>query len=204
MDNTFDITALETIDLLETRLKRIEYAVCGHVDKATIHNNENATKKLAELEHSLHQLASKSRVIQDLLRLHSRHPGLFQSTKDSEIPTSLLPTDLLHIVLASASSYPSTASRLTSIMDAPVPTANLSASLIDLQPRLAKVESLQAAQNADLSLLRERTAAIIQRWYTVDVLRAGDSWAELESRVEDVERGVRRAEKLRREDEESL
>jgi hypothetical protein len=69
MDNTFDGTALETIELLEARLKRIEYAVCGHANEATISSSENATKRLANLEHSLHQLASKSRVIQDLLRL---------------------------------------------------------------------------------------------------------------------------------------
>jgi hypothetical protein len=71
MDNTFDKTALETIDLLEARLKRIEYAVCGHIDEATISNNreENAAKRLGKLEHSLHQLAMKSRVVQDLLKL---------------------------------------------------------------------------------------------------------------------------------------
>lgn len=68
-DSTFDNTALETIALLEARLKRIEYAVCGHVDSATISGDENASKRLADLEHSLHQIASKSRVIQELLKL---------------------------------------------------------------------------------------------------------------------------------------
>jgi hypothetical protein len=62
---------LETIDLLEARLKRIEYAVCGHIDGGTseIGKEENAAKRMRELEYSLHQLASKSRVIQDLLKL---------------------------------------------------------------------------------------------------------------------------------------
>lgn len=69
MDNTFDKTALETIDLLEARLKRIEYAICGHVNPATISSDENAGKRLADLEHSLHTLASKSKVIQELLKL---------------------------------------------------------------------------------------------------------------------------------------
>jgi hypothetical protein len=71
MDNTLDKTASVTIDLLEARLKRIEYAVCGHVDGATISSEENATKRLADLEHFLHQLALKSRVVQDLLRLRA-------------------------------------------------------------------------------------------------------------------------------------
>jgi hypothetical protein len=70
MDNTFDKIAVETIDLLEARLKRIEYAVCGHVEEPTLSSGKApAVKRLADLEHSLHQLASKSRVVQDLLRL---------------------------------------------------------------------------------------------------------------------------------------
>jgi hypothetical protein len=70
MENTFDKTAVETIDLLEARLQRIEYAVCGQVDESALSSNKkSATQRFAALEHSLHQLASKSRVVQDLLRL---------------------------------------------------------------------------------------------------------------------------------------
>jgi hypothetical protein len=123
----------------------------------------------------------------------SRHPDLFQSISPDEAPSTLDTQSILAIVLASASSYPSTASRLTSILDVPVPPANLSAQLIDLHPRIAKVEALHAAQNADMATLRERTAAVIQRWYTVDIVRAGESWAELEGRIEGVEQKVRRA-----------
>jgi hypothetical protein len=70
MENTFDKTAVETIDLLEARLRRIEYAICGQVDKSTLSSNKTSVaQRLAALEHSLHQLALKSRVVQDLLRL---------------------------------------------------------------------------------------------------------------------------------------
>jgi len=70
MENTFDKTAVETIDLLEARLRRIEYAVCGQLDESSIvRSKTSATQRLASLEHSLHHLASKSRVIQDLLKL---------------------------------------------------------------------------------------------------------------------------------------
>lgn len=70
MENTFDKTAVETIDLLEARLRRIEYAVCGQVDESALSSHKiSAAQRLATLEHSLHQLASKSRVVQDLLRL---------------------------------------------------------------------------------------------------------------------------------------
>jgi hypothetical protein len=70
MENTFDKTAVETIDLLEARLRRIEYAVCGQVNESALSGNKtSAARRLAALEHSLHQLASKSRVVQELLRL---------------------------------------------------------------------------------------------------------------------------------------
>jgi hypothetical protein len=82
---------------------------------------------------------------------------------------------------------------LTSILDVPVPPAELSAQLIALVPRIARLEALQAAQNSEIAALRERSAALIQRWYTVNILGAGDSWAELEGRVGQVEQKVRRA-----------
>lgn len=73
MDASFDKTATETIDLLEARLRRIQYAVHGgqvkEQESTASSTEEPAAKRLADLEHKLHQLASKSRVIQDLLRL---------------------------------------------------------------------------------------------------------------------------------------
>ncbi|TVY57753.1 hypothetical protein LCER1_G000659 [Lachnellula cervina] len=205
MENTFDKTAIETIDLLEARLRRIEYAICGRVEAATSTTGKtSAVKRLGQLEHSLHQLASKSRVIQDLLKLHSRYPDLFQTIKPDDLPTTLDTSSILAIVLASASSYPSTASRLTSILDVPIPPTELSAQLIDLQPRIAKVGALQAAQSADIAELRERSAAVIQRWYKVDILGAGDSWAELEGRVGQVEQKVRRAALAKRLDDDMI
>lgn len=70
MENTFDKTAVETIDLLEARLRRIEYAICGELNVETFDGNkESISNRLGDLEHSLHQLAAKSRVVQDLLKL---------------------------------------------------------------------------------------------------------------------------------------
>jgi hypothetical protein len=73
MDNTLDNTATETIDLLEARLRRIEYAINGQAGEATTTTTHDASapvaKRLADLEQSLHQVTSRSRVIQDLLTL---------------------------------------------------------------------------------------------------------------------------------------
>ncbi|KAK2624100.1 hypothetical protein QTJ16_006734 [Diplocarpon rosae] len=202
MEHTFDKIATETIDLLEARLHRLEFAFSGQTEGASSASNEfTVTQRLASLEHSLHQLTLKSRAVQELLKLHSKHPDLFQSPNPQDLPTTLDDAAILSIVMASASSYPSTSSRLTSIMDVSVPPAELSTQLIDLQPRIAKAEALQAAQNADIAELRERSAAVVQRWYTTDVLRAGEAWAEVEGRVEKVEQRLRRVSLARRADD---
>ncbi|CAL3973044.1 unnamed protein product [Diplocarpon coronariae] len=202
MEHTFDKIAMETLDLLEARLHRIEFAFSGQMEDASRATDAlPASQRLARLEHSLHQLASKSRAIHELLQLYSKHPDLFQSPNPQDLPTTLEASTILSTVMASASSYPSTSSRLTSIMEVPVPPAGLSAQLIDLQPRIARAEALQTAQNADIAELRERSAAVVQRWYTTDVLRAGEAWADVEGRVEKIEQGLRRVSLARRRDD---
>lgn len=95
-------------------------------------------------------------------------------------------------MLASSSSYSSTASRLSSILDLPTPSADLSAQLVELVPRIAQLEAVQAAQDAEIAELRARSAAVVQKWYTNDILRVGDAWADLEGRVEQGEQRIRR------------
>jgi len=121
-----------------------------------------------------------------------------------EVPTTLDTSSILSIVLASASSYPSTASRLTSILDMPIPSTQQSTQLIDLVPRIAKVEAIQASQNAEMSELRQRSAALLQKWYTSDVLRLGDRWAEAEGRVGQVDQKVRRSALAKRLDDDMI
>lgn len=102
------------------------------------------------------------------------------------------PATLKSIILSSASSYQLTASRLTSILDVPVPDAESSSYLVELQPRVARLELLQAEQEKQVSELKKRSAAVLQRWYAVDVLGVGDCWAEAENRVTAIEQAVRR------------
>jgi hypothetical protein len=70
MENSFDKTAIETIDLLEARLRRIEFALGDQPSEVSESNNKVPTaKRLADIEHCLHQIASKSRAVQELLTL---------------------------------------------------------------------------------------------------------------------------------------
>jgi DNA mismatch repair ATPase MutS len=70
MESSLDQIADETIELLEARLQRIEYAVTGQrVQGAVKDDARPAIKRLEDLERSLNRLVTKSRVMQDLLKI---------------------------------------------------------------------------------------------------------------------------------------
>jgi hypothetical protein len=103
-----------------------------------------------------------------------------------------------------ATAFPETASRLTSLNDLPVPDAQSSAALIELQPQIDRVAQMQTEQAAEISELRMRTARVLQRWYDVGLVGSGECWAEWEGRLEDVEREVKRSEVIRQRREEEV
>jgi hypothetical protein len=61
------------------------------------------------------------------------------------------------------------------------------------------VEALQQAQAADMSELRIRSERAVRAWYEGGVLKYGVELADVEGRLERVERGVRRARREREE-----
>ncbi|MCJ1298457.1 hypothetical protein MMC08_001247 [Hypocenomyce scalaris] len=199
-----DKTATATIELLEHRLRRIEYILSGDeeasnvLQQAAAQGKEcNINARISKLEDALSNLSSKSRVIQDLLRLYARYPDLFQPIAAKDVPTSLTAPEILAVISSCATLYPTTASRLTSLQDLPIPAAEHSASLIALQPRLGRVELQQESQARDLAALQSRTAAVIQRWFELGVLGGGECWTEWEDRVETVEKKIRQEEVVR-------
>ena len=131
------------------------------------------------------------------LDLDSAHPELFQPTLSESNSTGLTRAELIALISSCATAYPTTVSRLTSIKDIPIPTAESSASLIALHPRIARLELLQDSHAKELDDLRLRSASLVQRWYEFGVLGGGDCWTEWERRVATVERRVRREEVFR-------
>lgn len=129
--------------------------------------------------------------------IDDRHPDLFRSIPQQQIPTSLTVQNLASIVLSYASAFPETASRLTSLNDLPIPDAEASASLIELQPRLDRLAQVQEEQAKEVSELRTRSARVLQRWYEVGLVGGGECWADWEGRLEEVDREVRREEVVR-------
>ena len=174
--------------------------------------------RLSTLQHTLHNLSERSPVVHDLLQIRqsskpylgnpevklivsfspSEHayPTLFQPIK-SELdinPSKLSTEEIRAIVAAHSPLYHQTASQLTSIHDLAIPSSSLSTSLISLQPRIAKIQSLQEAQAKEMAALRARSAKAVQRWYELGVLGQGECWAEWEGRMEECEKKVRRVE----------
>ncbi|KAJ5947468.1 hypothetical protein N7466_000483 [Penicillium verhagenii] len=206
-----DSVAGATIELLEARLRRLTYLLGGATDWTGVPTtpekpaslDETVSRRLASMERELENLSRSVPVVRDVIQLHDRFPDLFQIPPPHEIPEGLSTRALTSMVLSYATAFPETASRLTSLNDLPIPDAQSSATLIDLQPQMDRVAQTQAEQAAEISELRVRTAKVLQRWYEVGLVGSGECWAEWEGRLEGVEREVRRREvfKERRENE---
>ncbi|THC98373.1 hypothetical protein EYZ11_002154 [Aspergillus tanneri] len=200
-----DAVAGATIELLDSRLRRLTYLLTGDANWTGIPTapakpaslEDSVSRRLLSLERGLEELSRNNPAVRDVLFLHDRFPDLFRPTPAQNIPENLTTQNLASIVLSYASAFPETASRLTSLNDLPIPDARTSASLIELQPRLDKLAQTQEDQAKQISELRIRTARALQRWYEVALLGGGECWAEWEGRLEDVEREVKRQEVMR-------
>ena len=125
------------------------------------------------------------------------HPSLFQTTEPTEVPTQLSLEATRATVLAFAPSFASTASALTAVTsDTPVPDPELSTNMAALLPRMKGLEATQLAQDVEIAELRSKSEQVLRGWYEKRILGYGQFVADAESRIEQSERAVRRAEKL--------
>ncbi|KAK4692953.1 hypothetical protein P7C71_g4348, partial [Lecanoromycetidae sp. Uapishka_2] len=200
MGDSASRTAFETLEALESRIRRVSWYLTGsdNVESALQEvavkgTDQTASARLAKLEYDLEKLSLRSIVVRDLLQIYAKYPDLFHPDA-TDVPTTLSATELLAVINSCATAFPTTASRLNAVKDLPIPSTDSSVSLISLQPRLAKLELLQDAQAQEMTELRARSASAIQRWYELGVLGESECWTEWEGRVIDVEKKVRRQE----------
>jgi hypothetical protein len=206
-----DPPALTTLANLESRLQHLEIVLSGSVDlfgqplPATkpASQDDTVAARLENLEKQLRKLKDSSALVRSVLGLQKRHPDLLTPSlqPDHEVPSTLDPGATAAVVLAHASAYPETASRLTSLKDLPVPPAAKSAMLVELGPRIEEARRVQEVQIREVSELRVRSARLVERWLGLQV-GMGESWAEWEGRMNEAERDMRRAEVMRRRDQE--
>ena len=195
--------ALTTLANLEARLQQLEFLLCGSTDPfghplpATNPSSHDDTvaARLEKLEKQLRKLNDSSAIVRSILGLQKRHPDLFgpASPSDHEIPSTLDPGATAAIVLAHASAFPETASRLTSLKDLPVPPAAKSATLVEIGPRVEEAKRVQERQVRQVGELRVRSARLVERWVGLQV-GMGECWAEWEERMVVAERKMKRAE----------
>ncbi|EWZ42569.1 hypothetical protein FOQG_04575 [Fusarium oxysporum f. sp. raphani 54005] len=212
MATNMDETTLSTLDLLESRLLRIEHLLYGQNQSPALAQDQSAASHLNKLERRFSMLLSDVRVYHELMKIctyqeyfevsiHTKplldraHPDFFHSADPSEPPSQLDIDALQSIVLASASAFPATLSSLTAIKDSPIPDPADSAALVALQDRMTAIEATQIAQAAEMADLRQRSEIAVRSWYETGILDNSKTMANLESRVKVVERQVRRTER---------
>jgi hypothetical protein len=81
MENSFDKTASSTIDLLEARLRRLEFLLAGDTRSVLPQSRSDevavsVTERLELLEDGLNRLSSKSKVAKEILDLSESPPSL--------------------------------------------------------------------------------------------------------------------------------
>lgn len=111
-----------------------------------------------------------------------------------------MPNEIQAIVLASAATYHTIHSSLIAINDTPVPDTKESAILLGLKDRMAIIESTQLSQATELADLRSRSERVVKAWYEQGVLQKSQDIANIETQVELIERGIKRAEHRREAD----
>ncbi|KAL4729214.1 hypothetical protein ACLX1H_003625 [Fusarium chlamydosporum] len=202
MAANMDETTLSTLDLLESRLLRVEHLLYGQSQSPSLAQDLSATDQIGQLERRFSNLLYDFRVYHELMKIYRAHPDFFHAPEPSEPPSHLDIDAIQSIVLASASAFPATLSSLTAIKDSPIPDPADSAALVALRDRMKAIEATQTAQAAEMADLRQRSETAVRAWYETGVLNNSKAMADLESRVEFVERQVRRAEREQEAEEE--
>lgn len=136
-----------------------------------------------------------------MLALQKKHPHIFDAASPSEVPRNLSLDSLAAIVLSHAQLYQSVAARLTQVQETSIPDPSAAARLIELRPRIEKVQARQQAQAREFAELRARSAKAVETWYEDGVLEMGERWADWEERLRDVEILVRRREAAKKREE---
>ena len=86
-------------------------------------------------------------------------------------------------VLSNATEYHTSSSQFTAIKDTPIPDPAVSASLVDLLPRLQRAEVVQDVQAKKIAELRSRSANVLEQWFLVGVEGVNECFAEWDERT---------------------
>jgi hypothetical protein len=100
------------------------------------------------------------------------------------------------VVLANATLYPETASRLASLQNLQIPPAESSGKLTALREDIEKCRAEQQKIDAEVQALRQRSAQCLEWWVKTGIVGMGDLWEDWEYRLTELERQVTRFERV--------
>ena len=196
--------------LLESRLRRLEFLFTGssdldgHPDGIEIPqtSDDTITGRIAKLQASLDRLrrldGPAGNLVREVDALHYKFPELRKP--NPTVATQGLSTQA-SVVLSHATTYPETASRLSSLQSLPIPAAESSTKISDLAPKIAECQRTQTELEEEVQDLRQRSAKCLEWWVKVGVVGMDDLWEEWEDRVKDTQRRVARLERQQKERE---
>jgi hypothetical protein len=201
-----DETADASLDMLEARLQRVNYALHGdgEIEDASTHTSmeHTAAHRLRNLERQMQLIANRSPAANEVLKLQAQHPNIFEQATGAEQTNTLPLAPQAALILAHAQLYSRVSGQLQSLQETSVPDPTSASKLRELQPRIEKAAVRQQQQASELAELRSRSAAAVERWYESGVLGMAERWAEWEERMRDVEIVVRRLEAMKKREEE--
>jgi hypothetical protein len=201
-----DETADASLDMLEARLQRLNYALNGdgEIEDASTHTSMEytAAHRLRNLERQMQLLANRSPAANEVLKLQAQHPNIFEQATGAEQTNTLTLAPQAALVLAHAQLYSRVSGQLQSLQETSVPDPTSASKLRELQPRIEKAAARQQQQANEFAELRSRSAAAVERWYESGILGMAERWAEWEERMRDVEIVVRRLEAMKKREEE--
>ena len=206
---SIDETHDASLDMLEARLQRINYALNGdgEIEDASARTTQTsmdhtAAHRLRNLERQMQLIATRSPAAGEVLKLQAQHPSIFEQGIGAEQTNTLPLAPQAALILAHAQLYSRVSGQLQSLQETSVPDPTSASKLRELQPRIEKAAARQQQQANELADLRSRSAAAVERWYESGVLGMAERWAEWEERMRDVEIVVRRLETMKKREEE--
>lgn len=200
-------TAAATLAALQTRLHRLEFLLTGTPPTSASDPlpipADSLRHQLAALSRDLRLLQAKSKTVAEIVSIHAQFPEVFESTHPA-VPraaaASLSPPEMAATLLMAATDMQSAASQLVAVEDTPVPDAALSGALVELLPRLQRVEVLQDVHARRIAELRLRSARVLEQWYLVGIEGTNECFAEWDERTFELEKRIARKVAAARED----
>lgn len=212
------LTALSTLSLLNLRLSRLEFLLTGSSSsqdadsqpptrQGAPHARQSVLSQIHTLSNRLDNIKRLDGLPGSLVRmvdtLRREYPEIFNlpSNASTSEPTS---TKVLsrHAdeVLAHATLYTSTSSRLQTLETLRIPPAAHTANLIQQGPRAKALAARQEKLDAEVDELKERSVKAVTWWQENEIDGMNELWDDWQDRIKACERTIRREERKRKED----